>query len=494
MACKASEYLKLIDETIANGRYKADWSSLSGHKIPDWYYHAKFGIFIHWGIYSVPAYACEWYPRWMYNPTSHEYEFHKKNFGDPKTFGYKDFIPMFKGENFNAEEWVELFKRAGARYIMPVLEHHDGFAMYDTEFNRWNAAEMGPRKDIAGEIKRACEEKGLVFCASSHRAEHYFFMNMGRSIDSDVNDEEYRDFYGPAFLCPELSDVKVFDTIADTFSVPPTKEWMEDWLVRTCEIVDRYRPSILYFDTWIHNAAFKPYLKKLCAYYYDRADEWGKEVTINYKHESFPPDVATFDVERGALTGISPLPWQTDTAIGKKSWGYISDNEFKPARQIICDLIDIVSKNGMLLLNVGPKPDGSITDEETEVLEEIGNWMKVNGEGIYGTKPWKQFGEGKTNNEAGSFKDNDEKEFTPDDFRFTYKDGFLYAFCMKPQSKEFLIRSLKIKGSYDLVLGYVEALGDLTVTAISRDENGLKIVIDKAPATDKPVCFKISCL
>ena len=190
-----NEYLKLIDDTIANGRYKADWSSLSGHKIPAWYYEAKFGIFIHWGIYSVPAYACEWYPRWMYNPTSHEYEFHKKNFGDPSVFGYKDFIPMFKGENFDADQWVELFKNAGAEYIMPVAEHHDGFAMYDTEFNRWNAAKMGPCKDITLEIKRACEDKGLTFCASSHRAEHYFFMNMGRTIDSDVNDEWSRCSY-----------------------------------------------------------------------------------------------------------------------------------------------------------------------------------------------------------------------------------------------------------------------------------------------------------
>ena len=486
------QYLRLIDETIANGRYKDDWSSLSGHKTPSWYYEAKFGIFIHWGIYSVPAYACEWYPRWMYNPGSREYEYHKKNFGDPSEFGYKDFIPMFKGEKFDADQWVDLFSKAGAKFIMPVCEHHDGFAMYDSGINRWNAAKMGPCKDIAGEIKRACKAKGLRFCASSHRAEHFFFMNMGRSIESDVNDEEFRDFYGPAYLCPELSDTKVFDTIADTFSVPPTEEWLTDWLVKTCELIDKYRPSILYFDTWIHNASFKPYLKKLCAYYYNRADEWGQEVTINYKHESFPPSVATFDVERGALTGISTVPWQTDTAIGKKSWGYIKDNEFKPSRQIICDLIDIVSKNGMLLLNVGPKADGTITYEETAVLEQIGEWMETNGEGIYGTIPWKQFGEGDTNNLEGSFMDNDEKDFTSFDYRFTYKNGFLYAFCMKPDSPGFLIRSLKKKGSYDLVISSVEALGDLKVTEWNHDVEGLRIAISGRPDSDKPICFKIA--
>lgn len=217
-------------------------------------------------------------------------------------------------------------------------------------------------------------------------------------------------------------------------------------------------------------------------------------MTINFKHNAFPPTVATYDVERGALTGINPLPWQTDTAIGKKSWGYIKDNEFKPARQIICDLVDIVSKNGMLLLNVGPKPDGTITEEETAVLEEIGAWMKSNGEGIYGTTPWKVFGEGDTNNVEGSFKDNDEKEFTSKDYRFTYKNGYLYAFCMHPDSNEFCISSLKIKGESDLVTGKVEALGDISAVTSERDGSGLRIVTDKTPETDKPLCFKIEII
>lgn len=375
---------------------------------------------------------------------------------------------------------------------MPVCEHHDGFAMYDTEFNRWNALKMGPGRDVIKEIREACEDNGMVFCGSSHRAEHYFFMNMGRTIESDVNDENYRDFYGPAYLCPELSDVNVFKTLEEVFSpVQPSEEWLCDWLVRTYELIDKCRPKILYFDTWIQNAAFKPYLKKVCAYYYNRAEEWGEEVTINYKHNAFPPEVATFDVERGALTGISPVPWQTDTAIGKKSWGYIKDNEFKPARQIICDLVDIVSKNGMLLINVGPKPDGTITEEETAVLNELGDWMDINGEGIYGTVPWKIFGEGEVNNSEGSFQDNDEKMFTSNDFRFTYKNGYLYAFCMRPDSKSFNITSLKIKGERDIVTGSVEVLGGLNIVNSERDSEGLKITLDKVPQSGNPICFKI---
>lgn len=483
------EYLALIDSVNEAGRYKPDWASLSGHKTPGWYYRDKFGIFIHWGIYSVPAYGNEWYSRSMYDKSVREFEYHRKTYGPQNEFGYKDFIPMFRAEKFSADEWIALFEKAGAKFVMPVCEHHDGFAMYDTQLNRWNAKNMGPCRDVAGEIKAACEKRGLTFCASTHRAEHYFFMNMGRTFDSDVNDDSYRDFYGPAVWTPELDSSKLHITTADTYSAGPDKEWLEDWLVKTCELVDSYQPSILYFDWWIHNKAFKPYLKKLCAYYYNRAEEWGKEVTINYKHEAFPPGVATFDVERGALTDISPVPWQTDTAIGKQSWGYRSDNEYKSARQIICDLIDIVSKNGMLLLNVGPKADGTITDEETAVLLGIGEWMSRNGEGIYGTTFWKRFGEGTVNNEGGFFKDNDEKNFTSQDFRFTYKNGFVYAFQMRPDGRDVLIKSMKKSSSHDFLISSVTLLSSGEELDYERNEDGLLIHCN-VPC-DKPLCFKI---
>ncbi len=485
------EYLNKIDKVIENGKYKDDWQSLSNHKTPEWYYRDKFGIFIHWGIYSVPAYGDEWYSRAMYDKNHREFEHHKKTYGDQKNFGYKDFIPMFKAEKFNAQEWVDLFKRSGAKFVMPVLEHHDGFAMYDTAFNRWNAKKMGPCRDIAGEIKTACEKEGLTFCASSHRAEHYFFMNMGRTFDSDVNDDNYRDFYGPAYYCKEFHSDTLHATTADTFSTAPTEEWLEDWLVRTCEIIDNYKPKILYFDWWIHNHAFKPYLKKLCAYYYNRAEEWGEDVTINYKHEAFPPTVATFDVERGALTDISPIPWQTDTAIGKRSWGYRADNEYKPSRQIICDLIDIVSKNGMLLLNIGPKADGTFTDEETSVLIDIGKWLDVNGEGIYGTTFWKNFGEGKVNNEGGFFKDNAEKKFTDKDFRFTYKNGYVYAFQMKANGKKIKIKSFAQKGRHDFLVKSVSVLGNNNVKNFQRTDKEMIIDLETKPQNDLPICFKI---
>lgn len=485
------EYLELIDRVNENGKYNADWASLSQHKTPEWYMHDKLGVFIHWGIYSVPAFGNEWYSRGMYDRNSREFEHHKKTYGDQKTFGYKDFIPMFKAENFDAANWISLFKKAGIKYVMPVAEHHDGFAMYDTVFNRWNSVEMGPCRDVVGEIKAECEKQGLTLCASTHRAEHYFFMNPGRLFDSDVNDEEYADFYGPAVYTKELDPEILHITTADTYSAGASKEWLEDWLVRTCELIDRYQPSVLYFDWWIHNHSFKPYLKKLAAYYYNRAEEWGKEVTINYKHEAFPPSVATFDVERGALTGISPVYWQTDTAIGKHSWGYRADNVYKSSRQIICDLVDIVSKNGNLLINIGPKADGTITDEETKVLLDMGEWLRINGEGIYGTTHWKHFGEGEVNAEEGFFKDGDEKAFTDKDFRFTYKNCYLYAFQMRP-SNTVEIKSLKKLTTPDHIIESVELLGSDEKIDFIRDEEALKINLKSNFRNDLPICFKIA--
>lgn len=485
------EYLKQIDDVIEKGKYKANWQSLSNHKTPTWYYQDKFGIFIHWGIYSVPAFGNEWYSRNMYDPEHPEFQHHRDVYGPQDKFGYKDFIPMFKAEKFDPEAWADLFVESGAKYVTPVCEHHDGFAMYDTEFNRWNATKMGPCRDVVGELKAALEKRGLTFCASTHRAEHYFFMNMGRAFNSDVNDERYADFYGPAVYCPEFAGEKMTETTEDTYARGASQEWLEDWLVRTCELIDKYQPSLLYFDWWIHNHTFKPYLKKLCAYYYNRAEEWGREVTINYKHEAFPPTVATFDVERGALTDISPIPWQTDTAIGKQSWGYRKDNEYKSGRQIITDLIDIVSKNGMLMLNVGPRSDGTITEEETAVLKEVGGWLKKNGDGIYGTTFWKTFGEGTVNSEAGFFKDSDEKQYTAADFRFTYKEGNLYVFQMRPDGKDAVIHTLKKHIPHDYLIRGVQLLSTGEALDYQRTEDALTIRATESFRSDLPLCFKI---
>ncbi len=375
---KAQAILKSVDAGVAAGPFEAAWPSLERYEVPDWYRDGKFGIFIHWGLYSVPAFGNEWYPRNMYKQGTPEFAHHVATFGPQSRFGYKDFIPRFKAERFSAGEWARLFKEAGARFVVPVAEHHDGFPMYDCSLTEWSAAKMGPKRDLVGELARAVPAEGLVFGLSSHRAEHWWFLDGGMEFDSDVKDPRYAAFYGPARPQKKAEDQ----------SEPPTKEYLDDWLARTAELVDKYHPQLVWFDWWIEQPAFAPYLQRFAAFYYNRGAQWQKGVAINYKNASFPAKAAVFDVERGQLPGIRTEFWQTDTSISKNSWGYVAKQDYKTAGAIVDDLVDIVSKNGALLLNIGPRPDGTIPEPEQEILREIGRWLKVNGEAIYGTRPW----------------------------------------------------------------------------------------------------------
>lgn len=482
------KYLDIIDQVIERGPYKATWESLSSYEVPDWYKKAKFGIFIHWGVYSVPAFGSEWYSRNMYIKGSPEYEHHIKTYGRHSKFGYKDFIPLFKAEMFSADEWSDLFRQAGARYVVPVAEHHDGFQMYRSEVSHWNVWEMGPGRDVLGELKKSCEKRGMQVGASSHRMEHWFFMGHGKEFDSDIREPMRRgDFYWPAMEEPDFQDL---------FSKPePTEEYLQDWLVRTCEIIDRYRPCILYFDWWIQHSACKPYLKKAAAYYYNRAAEWGTEVAINYKHDAFLFGTAVPDVERGQFAEMKPYFWQTDTAIALNSWCYTENNQFRQAEDIICDLVDIVSKNGCLLLNVGPKADGTISDEDKNVLLRIGEWLKINGEAVYDTKTWRKYGEGPTQIVEGQFSDGIKKNFTSRDFRFTTAQGYLYAIALKRSDNgEYCITSLGEKdaskqANFHGMIRSVEVLEKEDSLEWNRNDEGLHIKYNSSGMG--PVVFRI---
>ena len=456
---KVKQYLKTIDEVIARGPYTDTWESLSAHALPRWYHDAKFGIFIHWGVYSVPAFGNEWYPRSMYQQGSPEYEHHLKTYGPHKDFGYKDFIPLFKAEKFDAAEWADLFRKAGAKFVMPVAEHHDGFQMYDSGLSDWCASKMGPKKDIVGLLGQELAKRDIVLTTSSHRIEHYWFMNGGREFESDMPEEiPYGDLYWPSVKSP-FAGLPLGTEAVRGFDVDPA--YMDDWLARTCEIVDKYRPKIMYFDWWIQVEPMKPYLRKFAAYYYNRAAEWGEEGTINYKNDAFAYGVATRDIERGQLADVSPDFWQNDTSVAKNSWGYTEGNDYKDPDEIIADLVDVVSKNGSLLLNIGPKSDGTIPDEDRHILLEIGKWLSVNGEGIYGTSHWKKYGEGPTLTPEGHFTDTLRKSFTAEDFRFTCKPGALYVFAMKwPEDGVVRIRTLgRDNRKFNGVIRKAEILG-----------------------------------
>ena len=479
------EYLTKIEEVIAKGPYKDTWESLCNYPTPKWYADAKFGIFIHWGVYSVPAFVNEWYPRNMYVKGTPEYEYHIKTYGEHKNFGYKDFIPMFKGEKFDPAAWMKLFKEAGAKYVMPVAEHHDGFKLYKSELSKWNSTEMGPCRDVVGELKSEADKLGIKLCCSNHRAEHFWFFAGGLEYESDVKGAGYDDFYGPPNPAPvdhhNLTDC------------PPTEEHLIDWLVSNCEMVDKYRPAVVWFDWWVQHLAFKPYLRKFAAYYYNKAAEWGQEVAINNKFDSYLYSTTVWDIERGQLSGSMPRLWQNDTSIAENSWGYTENNKFKKASDLAADLADIISKNGVLLLNVGPKPDGTITEEETRVLVDIGAWLKTNSEAVYDSVPWRIYGEGPTEIPTGEFTDTNREAFTSEDIRFTTNKGNLYAFVLKsPKDGCVKVKSLGYSARNLLTaIKSVSVLGSDSHVDFEHGSDMLEVNIQTPIDTEFPICLKM---
>jgi len=482
--------LRRVDEIIACGPYSDTWESLMEAPVPAWFSDRRLGIFIHWGLYSVPAYSNEWYSRNMYIAGEPAYDHHIKTYGPHRQFGYKDFIPLFQAEKFCADEWVRLFADAGAGYIFPVAEHHDGFQMYDSDLSKWNAARMGPKRDLLGEWKSAAEDRGLVFCASTHRAEHWFFMGHGRDFDSDIHEPMRKgDFYWPAMPEPQNHH--------DLFSKPtPTQEYLNDWLARTAELILKYRPKLLYFDWWIQHHAFKPYLRKLAAFYYNCGKLWGSEVQICYKHDAMMFGSGIVEVERGSFAEAKPYAWQTDTAVARNSWCYTENLDYKSGYEVICTLIDVVSKGGNLLLNVGPKGDGSVPDGDRRILEDLSAWMKVNGMAINGSKVWRRSQEGPTASVDGQFQDGKPKNYTPADYRFTLSGGKLNAICMRcPDDGRFTIASLADSPDANLPLFHgiicdVEILGYVGEISWKKDTQGLHVF---APGirSDYPVVIRV---
>jgi alpha-L-fucosidase len=473
-----------------SSRFEPTWESLQQYTVPQWYLDAKFGIFIHWGVYSVSAFGNEWYPRNMYIQGSKEFNHHVETYGPHTQFGYKDFIPQFTAEKFDAEQWAELFKASGARYVVPVAEHHDGFAMYDCALSDWTAVKMGPKRDIIEELAATVRKQALIFGVSSHRAEHWWFFNGGREYDSDVQDAHYDGLYGPAKTGPRLRSE---EWRSKDWTPRPDGKFLDDWLARTCELVDKYQPQLIWFDWWIEQVVFEPYLQKFAAYYYNQGEEWQRGVAINYKHHTFPEGTAVYDVERGQLKDLRPYFWQTDTAISKNSWGYVKEQDYKTAGAIVGDLVDIVSKNGALLLNIGPRPDGTIPEPEVQALREIGQWLAVNGEAIYGTRPWQVFGEGPTDIVEGYFTDTQRAAFTPQDIRFTSKDKTLYGICLAWPGEEVVIKALGANSSVQADgITEISMLGVPGSLAWSQDESGLRIKTPAEKPCDHAYSFKIT--
>ena len=453
------------------------------YSVPDWFRDGKFGIFIHWGLPSIPAYD-GWYGRFMYQEGDVK-RYHERKYGPVTTFGYKDFIPLFKPDKFDASAWAKLFKASGATYVVPVAEHHDGFALYHSTFNPWNSVDMGPKRDFIKELREAILAEGLHFGLSSHRAENCWFFNTGMAIPSDVRDlsismygeriKEADGGWGPQYEKHEGSN----------------EHSRRDWLTHTYELIDQYQPELIYFDWTVGKYPFQPTFYKFLAYYYNNALDWGKGVVVNTKY-GYPENIQVFDIERGKSDKILPYPWQTDTSIGKVFWFYMEkEDDLKTANALIDDLVDIVSKNGNLLLNVGPRADGSIPEKQQAILKEIGHWLAINGEAIYGTRPWKIAGEGSTKQASGYMSEGKTTAYKADDFRFTTKGDVLYAIALDSSCDTVCIKSLAKGNPYNRTVKRVSMLGCDAPLKWEQTPEGLKVKFPDRTPTDYAHVLKV---
>jgi len=491
----------------ARQTFQPTWTSLAQYRAPVWFRDAKFGIFLHWGVYSVPAFGNEWYSRNMYVPGNKAFEHQVATYGPQTKFGYKDFIPMFKAERFNPNAWLDLFTRAGAKYIVPVAEHCDGFPMYNSDMTTWSAAKMGPHRDVVGELEKATHARGLHFGVSSHRAEHWWWYGVGRTFPSDVQDPANAGLYGPAEpMALPSADGKTDPTKEPNPShleswFPPNKAFLDDWLARSTELVDKYHPDFFYFDWWIGQPAFKPGLQQFAAYYYNSSTRRNQQPVLTYKEEDMPANTATLDIERGKLDTLRLLPWQTDTSISIHSWGYVEHDEYRTATSLLQQLIDIVSKNGNLLLNVGPKSDGTIPEQARAVLLQIGAWLRVNGEAIYDTRPFAVFGEGPTTAPKNSTEKNkDIQTYTAQDIRFTQpKDqpssqpNTIYAIAMGwPSTGELIIHTLYAGNPYLAApVCSVSLLGSSEAVVFQQHADGLHLQLPSAKPNNSAYVYRI---
>jgi len=471
----------LIQCRKADPPFQPTWESLRAHTTPQWFKEAKFGIYTHWGAYAVPAYRNEWYPRNMYDPEKPEFAFHSEKFGDPAEFGYKDFIPLFTAEKFDAEEWAGLFKQAGAQFAGPVAEHHDGFAMWDSALTEWDAADMGPRRDIVGELEKAIRERGMRFVTSFHHAFNWKYYELSYTPDKRHDPEDPR-FAGVDGLYPTPHEQ----------GAPESEAFLQDWEAKIREVIDKYRPDYLWFDFGWKEPSFEEYKKSVIAYYYNQGHAWGTGVVVTHKHDHLPPGVAVLDLERGKLNELSQEVWVTDTSVDRRSWCYIREPDYKSVNTLVDNLVDRVSKNGNLLLNIGPRPDGTIPEEQKELLLGIGDWLKVNGEAIYGTQPWLIFGEGPTKEEGGAFSESKQiPEFSAEDIRFTAKGNVLYVIALDRPEKDVRVAALKSLEPSDIT--GVEMLGSSESVVWRLGEDGLLIIPPaEFPLLEHAFVFKLT--
>ena len=517
-----------IRESIAEGPFQPSWQSLKQYKTPEWYKDAKFGIWAHWDPQSQ-AEAGDWYARGMYDEGSRQYNLHVKKYGHPSRFGFKDVINDWKGENWNPDQLMQLYKRAGAQYFVGMANHHDNFDNYNSRYQSWNSINIGPKKDIIGGWAKAAREKGMRFGVSVHAAHAWLFYEtaqrsdkkgelMGIPYDGKLQKKDGKgtwwegfdpqDLYAQNHALSQGSDNEV--NIHNQWgwnngATIPDKAYCDKFLNRTIDLINQYDPDLVYFDDtalplWpISDAGLK-----IAAHLYNNSiNKKGKleAVVIGKILDEEQRQCMVWDIELGRSDRLEPLVWQSDTCLG--NWHYdrsIYDNHrYKIAKTVIHSLIDIVSKNGTMLLNVPVRGDGTIDSDETAVVEEIASWMKTNGESIFSTRPWKIFGEGPAQKSynpltAQGFNEGGGKPFSSSDYRFTTKGNTLYVIALGwPENGKALIKSLSKGNSLrPESINRVELLsrGELK---FELKEEGLEVILpDSKPELNYAYSLKIS--
>jgi alpha-L-fucosidase len=460
---RPAEPKALIEAAVARlpaippGPVQPTWESIhANYKDPDWFRDAKFGIMMHWGVYSVPAHGSEWYERYMYDAKNTGFvRWHTEHFGPPDKFGYKDFFPMFTAAKWNPDAWAALFKNAGAKYVIASGEHHDGFSNWASDINRFNAKKFGPKRDLVGELTVAVRKKGLKAGVANHSNNHFNWVTP--MPGTDQFDPEWAAFY----------------SVADRSDAARIK-FLETWVNKNLELIDKYQPDMLWFDMNGGDRSWDPLKVRLAAYYYNRAAAWGKQVAISAKGESFLAGmVMDYERQGRAPKQLTDFVWQPDDPIADK-FGYVEvPNDsgqmvglpLKSAGGLVRNLVINVSRNGSLLLNISPKADGTIPDSQQKVLLEIGQWLDVNGGAIYGTRPWKISEEGRVH--------------------FTTKGSTLYAISLAWPTNDLVIPALGQGKGLAGKIEKVELLGHKGALEFTQNAYGFKV---KFPA-EKPCDF-----
>jgi alpha-L-fucosidase len=465
---------RAVAKPIPPGPFAPTWESVAkNYRIPSWFEDAKFGIFMHWGVFSVAAHHNEWYEKHMYGADA---QWHAERFGPQERVGYKDLIPKFTAAQWDPDAWAALFKKAGARVVMEMGEHHDNFAEWDSDVTPFNAKKMGPHRDLVGDLSAAVRKEGMRVAISNHGVENFTFIAPTHELRQRL-EAAHADLFDPAWAA--------FYNVADRGDAALTR-FLTNWVDRNDELIDKYRPDMLWFDNGANLRVLDPLKLRIAAYYYNRAREWGKEVTLSTKFNAYAPSnddtkqigsIVDFEkVSARSPAGIRPGPWMVDDALGTNSWGYIEGLRISTPEAIVGKLIDTVSKGGFYMLNISPMADGVIPQDQQDVLMKIGAWLDVNGDAIYGTRPWTKF------MEAGAPA-----------WHFTTKGDTLYAIASAWPGTEATIASLGDNPAKDKVRS-VTLLGSAEALDYTQDERGLKIRLPADQAGSLAWAFRITGL